>query len=62
MTHLDTFVTRYLAAKTTYETSKLGPKTDAAWKRMERIMEQVDANGEAFAERFIQAVNGTQRY
>ena len=36
---------QYSGAREIYENSQLGPRTDAAWLRMERIMERVEKLG-----------------
>lgn len=43
---------QYCGAREIYENSQLGPRTDAAWARMERIMEKVEKLGADAVEAF----------
>lgn len=49
---ITTLAYQYCAAREIYENTQLGPRTDAAWARMERIMEQVEKLGDAAVKEF----------
>lgn len=53
---METLLAQYVAARDTYENSQLGARTDAAWARMERIMERVEKLGDDAVTAFTKAL------